>query len=88
METAMTVEVQVVQQLSGFERVVKMRNHDGLWVLSHQYCNSDAHWRPCCPPVPLSVYTDERALFTIQRCPHYGKRNGHETILPALHKHH
>jgi hypothetical protein len=88
METETQDAIQVILQISPFERIDKIKNQDGTYILSHQYCKSDGHWHPCCPPVSLATYTDERALFVIQRCPHYGKRDGQDILMPALHKSH
>lgn len=87
MDIATHEDVKVVEQVSEHERIVKIKDHNGVLFLSHQYCNSEGHWRACCTPISLSVYTDERAQVVIERCPHYGKRDGHETHLPALHRH-
>ncbi len=87
MDTHTEDDIQVIVQVSETERIAKLQNHDGSIILSHQYRNSEGHWRACCPPVPLSVYTNERAIFVLQRCPHYGKRDGHEVILPSLRRH-
>jgi hypothetical protein len=88
MEIATLEDAIVVEQVSEHERIVKIKDHNGVLFLSHQYCNSEGHWRPCCVPIPLSVYTDARARVVIERCPHYRKREGHEAVLPALRKHH
>jgi hypothetical protein len=86
MDTHTEDDIQVIVQVSETERIAKLQNHDGPSSFRTNTATPRAIGGLVAPRCPFGLYRREGHL-RVTTLPHYGKRDGHEVILPSLRRH-